>query len=467
MKKTSGVNRRGFLKGSSMLVGGLAASPFQLLGARQASGKTTRAAFSPDYGPLSPVNDQNTGLPLIKLPAGFTYTTLGWAGDLMSDGTPTPGLHDGMAVVKQMGPQVLLIRNHEVRGLGSSFGSADITYDGKAGGGTTNLIYHTGEGKVHHSWASIAGTNTNCAGGRTPWETWITCEETVDGPELGFEKTHGWSFEVPSHGKASTEPLRAMGRFVKEAVAVDPKTGIVYETEDRGTSGLYRYTDKLAGAKKNINFRLSGEGTLEMLKVKGVFKADLRTGVVVGTILPVEWVPIADPERAHRPGTSDTLGVFGQGRDLGGAQFARLEGIWSGNDIFYFNSTSGGAAGRGQVWSFDPVSQTIELHYVSPGSTTLDMPDNITVSPRGGVVLCEDGNLSGQRFQGLDASGTLFPFAINDMILNGEKNGHVGDFRGIEWAGATFSPDGKWLFANLQTPGITFAISGPWENGAL
>jgi secreted PhoX family phosphatase len=87
------------------------------------------------------------------------------------------------------------------------------------------------------------------------------------------------------------------------------------------------------------------------------------------------------------------------------------------------------------------------------------------VSPRGGLVLCEDG--SGQEFlHGLTVEGDIFKFAQNN-VLNGERNGFVGDYRGSEWAGACYSPDGRWLFANLQSPGITFAITGPWTSGAL
>ncbi|MGH7960751.1 MAG: alkaline phosphatase PhoX, partial [Candidatus Binatia bacterium] len=98
---------------------------------------------------------------------------------------------------------------------------------------------------------------------------------------------------------------------------------------------------------------------------------------------------------------------------------------------------------------------------------TLDNPDNITVSPRGGLLLCEDGDLVGQRLIGLTPAGEAFPFAQNNVVLNGEKNGIVGDFRDKEWAGACFSKDGKWLFANIQTPGITFAITGPWNKNVL
>ena len=94
------------------------------------------------------------------------------------------------------------------------------------------------------------------------------------------------------------------------------------------------------------------------------------------------------------------------------------------------------------------------------------MPDNLCVSPRGGLILCEDG--SNQSFiRGLTMDGTIFPFAKNNVVLNGEQNGFEGDFREREFAGATFSPDGRWLFFNAQSPGISFAVTGPWTRGPL
>ena len=105
--------------------------------------------------------------------------------------------------------------------------------------------------------------------------------------------------------------------------------------------------------------------------------------------------------------------------------------------------------------------------FESPGKETLNMPDNLCVNPHGGLILCEDGDYGEaerpQRIHLLSQDGKLIPFAVNDVQLKGQK-GFTGDFRGREWAGATFSPDGKWLFANIQTPGITFAITGPWES---
>lgn len=467
------VGRRAFLQGSTALLGGIAAGPFQMLLARSAAGQPVRAKFSPDYGPVAAVNDLTTGLPLIMLPAGFSYRSFGWWKDPMTDGNPTPNLHDGMAVVDEQGNNAVLVRNHEVRTAGVSFGPPSLTYDPKGAGGTTNLLVDLKTGALLKAWVSIAGTDTNCAGGVTPWGSWITCEETLDDTPQGMDKSHGWSWDVPAYDEPDLEPLKGMGRFVHEAIAVDPHTDIIYLTEDRGTSGLYRFSDdnlrsgrRGRRGKSRKNSPLSGEGVLEMLKIKGE-TADLRGHFANGTEWDVEWVVIDDPERAHSPGTTDTLGCFKQGQGKGGATFARLEGIWYGDKAVYFNSTSGGAEGEGQVFAYDPKREKLTLIFESPDEAVLDNPDNIAVSPRGGIILCEDGDLVGQRMNGLTLDGQIFEFARNNVQLNGERNGISGDFRGAEWAGATYSKDGKWLFANLQSPGITFAITGPWKNGSL
>ena len=166
------------------------------------------------------------------------------------------------------------------------------------------------------------------------------------------------------------------------------------------------------------------------------------------------------------PNLPDEPQVFDQGWAKGGARFARLEGAWYGNGSIFFVSTSGGDAEEGQVWEYEPMSETLRLVFESPSAEVLNAPVNICVSPRGGLVLCEDGG--GTEFlHGLTTAGDVFRFAQNNVILSGERNGISGDFTGAEFAGATFSPDGRWLFFNIQSPGITFAVTGPWRAGAL
>ncbi|EMI18795.1 protein containing DUF839, bacterial [Rhodopirellula maiorica SM1] len=451
--------RRRFIQQATLSLGSLAiTTPFQSL---LAAAPEHRA--SAGFGELRPVKDNSTGLELLKLPEGFQYSTFGWTGDPMNDGNLTPGNHDGMAVVAEISPgKIVLCRNHERNGNGRSIASDKLSFDKNAPGGCTNLLFDADEGQLQRSWCSLSGTANNCAGGPTPWGTWLSCEETVLGPgddhkgdRINFQDPHGWIFEVPAEGISRPVPLKEMGRFVHEAVAIDPATGIVYETEDRQTAGFYRFTPNTPG-------KLVNGGKLQMMKLPQ--RKDVRSGVRVDQVFDVQWVDIDDPLQAHSPGTKDALGVYSQGKQRGGVTFARLEGCWAGRDGIYIVSTNGGDAGVGQVWEYIPAQEQLRLLFESPSPKVLENPDNITVSPRGGLVLCEDGDQRPQRLHGLTPGGDLFPFAANNIVLNGEIKGIKGDFRDQEWAGATFSPDGKWLFVNNQTPGVTFAITGPWAD---
>lgn len=457
-------NRRTFLGATA---GGLAGVFGNFLGHCAAGTHLSRG-----FGPLRNVADQATGLDLLRLPEGFRYISYGWTGDRMSDGSLTPQDHDGMGVVSEVDGIVTLVRNHEIKRPTFGFAKDLPRYDKHAGGGCATLRFDSRKGQWLDSVPSLAGTVKNCAGGVTPWGTWLSCEESVlgvkgidDGEQFDFEQEHGWVFEVKPGSSEPPVPLKAMGRFVHEAVAVDPETGIVYMTEDRTLAGFYRFIPDQPG-------KLEVGGRLEMMKLSG--RDNVCRDVLPGQKFDVSWVPIEDPERAHSPGSTggenpagDEHGVYHQGKDQGAVTFARLEGCWYGNDVVYLDSTSGGQKELGQIWQYDPRENVLQLILESPGAEILDSPDNLTVSPRGGVVLCEDGDVSPHRIHGMTPAGELFRFAENNVVLKGERNGHAGDFRAEEWAGACFSMDGQWLFLNIQTPGITFAITGPWQEGLL
>jgi secreted PhoX family phosphatase len=251
-----------------------------------------------------------------------------------------------------------------------------------------------------------------------------------------------------------------MGCFVHEAVAIDPQTGIVYQTQDRTQSGLYRYIPTTRN-------KLAEGGRLQMLAVDGRLAFDTSRGQRAGATYDIHWVDIAEPDRPHAGGASGYgMGVLRQGLDRGGAIFSRLEGAIFGDGRLYVTATDGGEAKMGQVWEIDPRRDLLRLVFESPGAPVLNMPDNLTLSPRGGLVLCEDGTMT-PCVHGLTREGRIFRFARNNIKINEPRNGLTGDFSQREFAGATYSPDGKWLFFNAQTPGITFAVTGPWAEGGL
>jgi uncharacterized protein len=486
------LTRRELLRGAA---GGAACAAFPLaieaLLARQANAGTRRALVGNPYGDPVPTLDQTTGLPLLRLPPGFTYRTFAWTGDPMLGGGACPGSPDGMAVVHVVDNRsrdLVLIRNHELL-FGELLGGGAVPYYddvdiglGPVAGGTTALVFRRGE------WVSVAptlgGTVINCAGGPTPWGSWLTCEEVVgDARGLGG-LVHGFIFEVPAPmlGTASAVPLTDMGLFRHEAVAIDPRTGFAYETEDNSSnSGFYRFRpDQPSGGLRS----LEAGGALDMMRVVGANGADLR-GALAGDSYAVDWVPIADPallppEAVGKINYTGQSGPYRQGAAGGGARFARLEGCWYAEGVVWFVDTSGGFFGQGAVWRYEPPETLgtpggpgrLTAVYVAEGIPNGDNPDNVTVSPRGGLILCEDHLQDfGTRLLGMTPDGVVFPFVQNDVVLAAPPPGkpaiRAGDYRGVEFAGACFDPSGRWLFANNYNPGFTFAITGPWARGPL
>jgi uncharacterized protein len=392
-----------------------------------------------------------------------------------------------MAAFPGPGENLLLVRNHEVNGTGAPFGPG-TPYDAAARGGTTTIEV-TPKGKVVDAYTSLNGTQMNCSGGPMPWGSWITCEETVNGPDVGpdftgvpnvpLQQRHGFIFDVPAGGESTREPITAAGRFAHESVAFDPIDGILYLTEDNFgfPSGFYRYIP--ASNPMESGF-LDNEGQLQMLAVAGQPNLDLAVTQAQGATYDVGWVDIDDPAPSfpYTPGstaptTNDQALVYvgNQGRAQGAAYFSRLEGSAYEDGVVYFTATQGGGPaetsigpiadgygnGSGQVWGYSTQDETLQCVFQSPGAAVLDFPDNVTTSPRGTLILCEDS--SGDNYlRGLTTEGQLFDVALNRLVSR------TGTPRfGDEFAGSTFSPDGSTLFVNIQaSAGMTFAIWGPW-----
>lgn len=424
------------------------------------------------WGPLQP---DPAGV--LDLPGGFTYTLLSPAGSPMNDGLTVPGRHDGMAAFAGPEGTTVLMRNHEVSAIHTSahgpWGNGyekwspalrNHVYDAGRSmfghampcrGGVTRVVYDTTERRVVEQHLALAGTEYNCAGGPTPRRTWISCEEFVAGPEHGlpWTKRHGYCFEVPVDGArlCRPEPIVGMGRFRHEAVAIDPRTDIVYLTEDRQDGVFYRY---LPEDPRN----LTAGGTLQALKIDGCASADTRdweasTPLVRGVPAGVGWIDVDDVDS-----NDDSLRY--QMFKRGAARFARAEGCWMGDDEVWFACTTGGRTKHGQLMRYRPSRfegtpgesahpGTLELFLQPDDPSVIENADNITVAPWGDLIVCEDGRAP-EHLLGVTPGGKVYRLAKNA----GSK---------AEFAGACFAPDGSTLFVNLQTPGVTAAIHLPQD----
>jgi uncharacterized protein len=451
------ISRRHFLT----LAGASASSSFLLAGLESLYSESgaRSLAKSPKvngYGAL--VKDPKG---ILDLPAGFRYKIVSQSGKQMSDGTVTPSNYDGMAAFVGKNGSTILVRNHELRLTDRSrvIAALDRMYDPNCKGGTTTLTIDR-DRQLTKEYVSLAGTTVNCSGGKTPWETWISCEENVAMPGMPdtgkgtVTKPHGYNFEVPidSQTPVVPVPLVAMGRFRHEAISIDPRTGIVYQTEDDPTGLFYRFIPKQPG-------KLAAGGILEALKIVAKPQVNTNQNFPLRQKFAVEWVRIEEPNPAENT-------VRTEGFTKGAAQFMRGEGICYTNGSFYFTCTQGGnvspttplrvgeeARGNGQIWKYTPGKTaknggSIELFLEPNDPNIVDLPDNITVAPNGHLITCEDGK-GEQRLIGITPKGGVYTFARNARDRS-------------EFAGACFTPDGQTMFVNIYDPGITVAIWGNW-----
>lgn len=451
------MNRRSFITKSS-------AASLGFLGLqRYLSAAPETRVFMP-YGDL--VKDP---MGLLDLPDGFSYQVISTAKDLMDDGYRVPGMPDGMAAFPGKGGQVILVRNHELQVDWPKEGAYedmksfersfyDAAYDpGVEGennphqGGTTTLVYDPQTKKVVKQFLSLAGTDRNCAGGAMPWGSWITCEESADLSSERGQK-HGYCFEVKASDDGKLQkavPLKALGRFCHEAVALDARTGILYLTEDVNDGLIYRFIPD-----KPRNFH---KGKLQALAIVGKPQTDTRSykmsddNIKEGVAHKLEWIDLDDPEAPDND-------LRYRGHKAGAAVFARGEGIIYDNGKIYICCTDGGATRQGQIFMLTPSVEkdgdTLELFLQPEQSDLLTNGDNLCAAPWGDLIICEDliAEHAGKRphIRGVTPEGKIYTLARNAMNAS-------------EFAGSCFSPDGKLLFVNMQSLGLTIAITGPWE----
>ncbi|WP_084196983.1 alkaline phosphatase PhoX [Solimonas soli] len=415
-----GLSRRGFLKR-----GAQAAAYVALARALAACGGGGDGNGAGDGARLAKVGALGEPLDIgIRIPRGFSARVIARAGETI----------EGTA-----------LRWHSDPDGGATFATDDggwiyVSNREFLPGGVDAIRFDAG-GAIVDAYNVLPGalTRINCSGGATPWKTWMSGEEY----DLGIV------WECDPWGVASPTPLRALGTFAHEAVAVDPRTNIVYETEDKPDGRFYRFVPDTpnVGGKPDL-----ARGTLQVMRVL----ADPAT-VAADGLLPatkVEWLDVPDP--------NPVLGGVLIGKPTReqvpeSTAFDGGEGIWHHEGLIYFTTK-----GDRKIWAHDTAAGTLACVYDDSlyAAPVLDSVDNILVTPGGDLVVVEDKSEANQQAVAITPDGAIFPL----IELSGQQ--------GSEVTGPAFSPDGRHFYFSSQrgpgadaatgSAGVTYCVSGPW-----
>ena len=381
------LRRRDFIRTGLLSAGALTFGPgFWRQALAQAPAATPGAG---PYGPLG-APDANG----IRLPAGFSSRIVArglapvagtaYVWHMFSDGQATYATPDGGWI---------LVSNSEVPG----------------GTGGASAIRFGPDGEISDAYRILADTDTNCAGGSTPWGTWLSCEE--------YERGRVW--ECDPYGEKSAVPHPALGVFSHEAVCVDPDGKRLYLSEDEGDGGLYRFTP--------ASYPDLSAGLLEVAVVAG-------NGSVA-------WRALPDPLAASTPTRQQVPEM---------TKFRRGEGIWFDSGLVYLATTS-----DSKIHAYDTVTETIEVLY--DGEATqgpLRDVDNVTVSKSGDLFVCEDADDLNVCVISPEREVAAFLQVTGPQHTEGEV------------CGAIFDPSGTRFYFSSQRafgPGVIYEVTGPFR----
>ena len=410
------LNRRAFVRAGLLAGGALALGPAFY---ERAFAHGPVVVGDGPYGPLGPFDSNG-----IALPAGFTSREIARGGELVEGSVPPYVWHpatDGQATFPTIGS------NGTPDGGWILVANSEMPFPGTGG---ASAVEFSAEGDVERAYRVLAGTFTNCAGGPTPWGTWLSCEEHDEGMVWECDPTGG--LPAVAH--------RSMGVFSHEAACVDPVNEYVYLTEDEGDGCLYRF--------KPLLYPDLGEGRLEV--------------AILAPDESVTWAVVPDPAGGARNPTRAQV--------PGATRFRGGEGLWYDDGIVYFTTK-----GDHRVWTYHVDDQRLHILYdrdaVGPDAP-LSGVDNITVSPAGEVFVCEDGADHDICLVTPDFQVSRF-LKLHPEIHAGPDEG--SPVKGNETVGVVFSPDGTRMYFGAQRSfaeagqlprGVVYEISGPFTRPA-